>query len=220
MPTPKPPVPNVIRVDFIQSSATGDTLNTMHIQMSGAIDQQDLIDLDTHLPGEWHADIGAHLNSGLSSDTGLKAIKYTDLTSPTGASLFAPHVDPNQESSQATPLNACVLISAKESYRYRGGHPRLYFSPGSVTDTAPGQYEWSGATLATWTTDMAHFLAAVNGYSYTSGHTGFLCNVHYIDKAVNPVPPYYVPSPVVRPVVQFVPQPRICTQRRRLGPLL
>ena len=152
-----------------------------------------------------------------SPDTGLSDVEVTVLDSATSAvgAWSGTHAG---TIATATPLpaSACWVQSLKTIYRYRGGHPRIYWPAGDTgTLTAGSQFSvvYQGLidTAATgWISDINNLL--INGLPVAHG-----CVFYYTHDPVTKVREYRVP-PFFHPTISTAAHKRVDTQRRRLGP--
>jgi hypothetical protein len=136
-----------------------------------------------------------------SSATGLEA--------PLGA--FTPHVG---SAAGILGNQTAVLISLQEASRYRGGHGRIYLPAIGAAALATGETVAAAVITSVkgnYTSLVAAMqaIAAINNGPYTQ--------VVFHQKTTLPPRPPGTPVPAfTRPVTNFVVQPTIATQRRRV----
>lgn len=216
---PLPSVPNVVKavISTLKSDATVE--NIIHIGYSGSPPSAG--SLSSFMTAVFNPSTQTLFNAECSTDVTGVQVEMTDLSSPTGASASEPLTIAGVRTGDFAPASASVVTSWTINRRYRGGHPRTYWPFGTA-----GTYE-SGSSRF-WDTG---FITAVNAaiqvwYDtwglYTISGTEFteLCQVSYVDKNLNPTPPYRRTTPVVDAIVGQVTKQRICSQRRRLGKIL
>lgn len=108
---------------------------------------------------------------------------------------------------------ASSLISWGIGTSYRGGKPRTYLPQPS--NAAVGfAHEWSGGHIANLTAGGAGYLSDVNGLAPGGITTVTLGVVRFFSGGAALAPP------VFDPFLSANGQPRVCSQRRRLGPEL
>lgn len=110
------------------------------------------------------------------------------------------------------PANAAMVCSVHDGSHYRGGKGRFYV-PGQANVSAESVSQWSDDFVSTLNTSLAEFLSAVNALS-DAPFSGITLGVWHRWLAGVAI------SPTFRPASAITVQPRICTQRRRLGPTL
>lgn len=117
---------------------------------------------------------------------------------------------------------ASLVINAKTGSRYRGGHGRIYL-PGLLTSLQANANTWTNAIISTWTTafnlTINDTITAAVGAGATSAASVIPRYLYRIDNDT-------VHSKYVRVktgwsgndvVFNWVPRPKIGSQRRRLG---
>jgi hypothetical protein len=214
-----PSVPQVVKVIISSTRSDANVENILHVHYSGSV--PDSATLSTWLSTIVEPATATLFNDEGSTDLKGVEIEAIDLSSPTGASATVTFTATGVRTGDFAPASACVISSWEIIRRYRGGHPRTYWPFGTAgTYAATSSKLWDPGFIAdvslklnTWTNLMT---------SGTVGSTTFdlLVNVSYIDKAINPVPPYRRTTPVVDTLISHVEKQRICSQRRRLGKLL
>lgn len=216
---PLPVVPGVIKLVIGTTLSGGEVENILHVSYSGAVPSSST--LSTWLTAAFIPPTQT-LYDGQSSTTCIGvSVEATDLSSDTGAVATEPLDVTGVRTGDFAPASAAVVASWTINRRYRGGHPRTYFPFGTA-----GTYEALSAKL--WDTGFIGAVGtAINTwtgawYGTIEAGTTFnnLVSVSYVDKNLNPTPPYRRVTPVVDDIVGVVVKQRICTQRRRLGKLL
>lgn len=207
---PLPPVAKVIRTAINGSLQGSPTALIQHWLYSGS--QGAPSDMDNFASAvllSYKAAVLPHHNS----DYSIITVTAVDLTSSVAPSGEFTQINAGGVTSAGTNAQTCCVISHKIARRYRGGHPRSYLGGFSASDLQD-QRTWSNTFLSTIFTAWSTYITDVQ----TSG--------------ITPMAPYTAYSvsyrsgnaPRVTPVLDVIfasePQPRLCTQRRRLGPLL
>lgn len=112
----------------------------------------------------------------------------------------------------ALPADNSMVLSWEIARTYRGGHPRTYVAGTNVTMTSTPQV-WTSGSLAAMLTKAEAFLAAVNVITTADFATVALGTQ---SKATHGAPRV---DSLFEPYLAVSVQPRVCSQRRRLGPL-
>jgi hypothetical protein len=112
----------------------------------------------------------------------------------------------------AMPANTAMVVSVHGSAHYRGGKGRMYI-PGEVNAAAESVKQWSDDFVGTMNSAVADFLAAVNALTPTGFTTLTVGTWHRWLGGVAIAPSFDACTGMSI-------QPRICTQRRRLGSTL
>jgi len=217
-----PPLPaanKVVRFDFHQSLGE-DTrvLNHIFVQYAGL---NSLVDLEAWIAvitGHWSADWGTHLSSDLS----LVGLTGTDLSSATSPVAHQDVAIAGGEANAALPANVASVLKFIVSRRYRGGHPKIY-QAGRVDEQQHDEQTWDGANIAQWTADWTTFIGHILGGAPVGLGVVEHVNVSYFSGFHLVTPPSgrtrAVPTvravPVVDPVIGYVGNPHIASQRRR-----
>lgn len=203
---PLPPVPGVVKIRISGTFTGGTWANIFHVgTATGPITHADLVNLDSEL----NALANVYTNDGSMEIEGTLA-EYWDLTSDSGATASISKSWPGSREGDANPGSACVVTSWPITRRYRGGHPRTYWPIGSVGVRAD-QQSWDTAFTAQVLADVSAFVEAVHGFEFSSGGTGNLGAVSYVNAGAPRAVPLFEPFNGV------VVRGRICSQRRRLG---
>lgn len=216
---PLPVVPNVVKAVISTLRSDANVENILHIAYTGSAPSAD--DLGTFLSSAFTGAVETLYNAEGSTDLTGVSIELTDLASDTGASVTAPLTVTGVRTGDFAPSSAAVVTSWVINRRYRGGHPRTYWPFGTAGTYASGSAKlWDPGFITNVDDDVGDFISAWVGT--VAGATTFteLCNVSYVDKNTNPVPPYRRTTPVVDAITDHHAKQRICTQRRRLGKIL
>lgn len=210
-----PVVPGVIKVELSGTMSAYNWANILHMQYTGG--PPDTADLTTFCAA-LEASYNTNIKQFFNQDTILTKIQATDLATNTGASGDWTGSVAGGETASGAPANACVLMDYPSSYRYRGGHPRTYWPPFTWSDMAD-QNHWATSRVSTFTTDMVTFLGLLYSSTYSSFTAAGQCAVSYVNKALNPTPPYRRTTALVMPITQnsWLVKTEIASQRRRIG---
>lgn len=215
---PLPNVPGVVKVIISTSRSDSDIENIVHCGYTGGPPSAG--DLLSWLTAGPQPGTEAFFNAEGSTDLVGVSIEALDLSSSSGASAIEALTIAGVRTGDFAPASAALVVSYDIARRYRGGHPRSYFPFGTA-----GTYEAGSSKL--WDSGFVtavHTAAATWAATFPSGVIGSttftgLVNVSYVDKNLNPVPPYRRTVPVVDDITGLVAKQRICSQRRRLGKL-
>jgi|HubBroStandDraft_1064217.scaffolds.fasta_scaffold121054_2 hypothetical protein len=210
-----PVVPNVLKIVYSGTIGAHNWACINHCAWSGTTPTAAALNaLATDLEAPWSADLKAYWHTS----TILEEIQLTDLTTLSGAVGSATPAMAGTSAGVEIGGNASVLVDFPSSYRYRGGHPRMYLPP-FVQSQLASSSAWASGAISQAGTFMAALQALYN--SSTSGGTTLAgqCAVSYVNKALNPTPPYRRTTPLVMPIPTdtFTVQAEIASQRRRIG---
>jgi len=213
MGTPLPPVANVVRFVVEGTTPHAPWVNAIHYGYTGtpptAANCQALA---VKLYGLWVDNFPPLM---LTSAT-LEGVTCIDLSSALGGT--GQHLGGTNGSRGIAELpgSSAVVLSKSVARRYRGGHPRSYLVAGIATDMADTGH-WAGGLVAAVTGAYEAVQTGMNGT--VEGATTLTTEVvvSYFDTVSVPLAPHRRIVPLVLPVVGVVAQPRIGTQRRRIG---
>lgn len=119
---------------------------------------------------------------------------------------------PGLLTGDALPANACMVVSVHGTAHYRGGKGRMYI-PGQANVAAASVKQWSEDFLTTMDTSIADFFAGVNALEPDGLGSLTIGTWHrWLHGAAI--------TPTFDDCTGMSIQPRICTQRRRLGSTL
>lgn len=215
---PLPAVPNVCKVIVSSIRSDANVENIFHIGYSGTAPSA--AQLATYLTSDFVPATETLYNAEGSTDLTGDTVEMIDLSSSTGATQSEGLTVSGVRTGDFAPASAAVVVSWAIDRRYRGGHPRTYFPFGTAgTYEASSSKLWDTGFIDAIGTAIGVWVAAITGV--TVGATVFedLVNVSYVDKNLNPTPPYRRTTPIVDTIVGSVVKQRICSQRRRLGKL-
>jgi hypothetical protein len=107
--------------------------------------------------------------------------------------------------------SASLCIVEKIPRRYRGGHPRMYIAGYDASFLNAGYRVWSNTFINDVEGDWTPVFTAFNALSVAEGDVLTWCGVsYYTDKALRE-------TPLATAVSGLEFQPRLCSQRKRLG---
>lgn len=216
-----PDVPTTIEVMLNGSDGGGATFqNAWYFTYTGSADAATLNTLIGIVVTAWSANIAPQV----SSQYRLTAVTITDLNSKTGAKVSESVSVAGTQAGQSFTSGAAMVVSGKESYRYRGGHRRVYLG-GLV-----GTHIADANTLST--AFQAALAAAIQAFvneiiSAAPALLGALKDVivhRFGPSAAAPVsmPGFKVKrlsvpltTPITHPITSYVTNPQVGSQRRR-----
>ncbi len=210
-----PPVANVVKTVVAGTYGLYKWANILHWLFTGSVPGvSDLVAWNNRIATNWSTDMAPEQISSCS----VTHITSTDLTSSMGAQDELLTGIPGTRGDDEIPANAAVLVVYPSDRRYRGGHWRSYLVAGGNADFRDSG-SWSTAFTAEVQAHFRSFLTAT--IPFTSSATTFvdLVGVSYIDKALNPVPPYRRTTPLVQilPITEAFTVQEMASQRRRIG---
>ena len=216
---PLPVVPNVIKLILSSTRADSPVENILHMAYSGAV--PDSATLESWLTSDFISPWETLVIAEGGTDCTNVSVEAIDLSSDTGGSAFVANTAQGTRTGDVAPASACVISSWEIDRRYRGGHPRTYWPFGTAGTYETGSAKlWDSGFIADVQTKLETFVAGIQGTT-TSGTTfTTLVNVSYVDKNLNPTPPYRRTTPQVDAITSLIARQRICSQRRRLGKVL
>jgi len=208
-----PVVANVIRFSIEGTTPGYPWSNVLYWGYGGvAPTTANLNDYADALFNAWVADFGPLM----ANTATIERATATDLGSTLGVIGAGGTTEVGSRGTVEIPASSAVLITKTIGRRYRGGHPRSYVFAGIQTDLVNSSH-WAGAFVTAVGGAYSAMSLSMNGLVETGTNlTSEVC-VSYTDRAVNPVPPYHRPVPLVLPVLGVLVQPEIANQRRRIG---
>lgn len=203
---PLPPVPGGVRVEVVGSIAAIPVVNFFHVHYAGSPPgQADLHNFCLLVGDSWIA----NFMPLLCQDYTLLSVDATDISSITGATGTETF---SQLGSVTTPVssnNVALVVSWKANTRYRGGHPRTYFS-GLPAASSNGPAFWDAVVVGNWATAAQKFLSDVNAAGLGAGGQSSLVCVHYFRHHL------LLSPPEVEPITGVGVSLKKRSQRRRL----
>jgi len=210
---PLPPVPGVIRIALKGTVGPFNWVNVLHFTWSGTPPTSTVLGtLGSDVGAAWLADMSPMQDS----DTALVLTTLTDLTSDTAAQAEVATPAVGSRTGDFLPASACYLVDYPVTVRYRGGHPRTYLSVGVFSDLADSAH-WSTDMRDAVTSAWENFLGAIGGFSDSGFTVGNPVAVSYVNRVINPVPPYRRTTPLVLPLDGITFPLQLANQRRRIG---
>lgn len=169
---------------------------------------------------EWGDDFAGQVGSQYQ----LQHIQTIDLTSSTAAEGVSSGT-PQSGTDGGTDLAAgtALVISQRIQRRYRGGHPRVYIA-GMTSAALNTSQAWTAATVANVQAAWVNFITGVIAgapagwggiqqvnVSYWQGFT----NHTYPSGRVRAIPNPRPGGPITDPIIDYVVNPKVASQRRR-----
>lgn len=159
----------------------------------------------------------------LTTATKLVGVKVSDLSSHSGASFQDLTSTAGSRAGSGCPANCAMMLNLVINNRYRGGKPRMFMPPGTLSDLLDAQH-WTSAFQTSWN---AAWLATQSAMLSVSGPISIdhQCVVHFFSGSeVNPNPTRWgttnVPKPLPVPTTDIitagVASAIVGSQRRRL----
>lgn len=216
---PLPVVPSTIRFTLTYSwGGNSNVLNRFFMKYTNPPSAADLTTLTTKIGTSWATRMAPLVPGALT----LLEVGGDDLGSKTGANIVT-SVDHNgTDSGSSLTCGAACIQSASVSFKYRGGHPRVYLPALSQTHLADAN-TWSvpaiGLVGTAWTgilSDLASSppvgvgaLSQVAVHAYSSNPQDF--------PGGHPTtpPPWPLATPVTYPINGWSTNPQVGSQRRR-----
>jgi hypothetical protein len=202
-----PAAPGIIKVAL--DGVFNDThwTNIFHMKyVGGPPDSEDLVLFDT----AQGATMVRPWNHQMHTESTITSVTYTDLTSPTAAVAIVSKDVAGTVDGSGLPANVSALINFPVARRYRGGHSRMYMG-GMGQNSTLDQNAWQSSFITNMNNDFAAFIAGLNGYSGTGLYSITVGQLSYYESGT------LRDAPLFDPWLAADTQPRICTQRRRLG---
>lgn len=218
-----PPVPDTLRLTLKYSSyGDADIINRWyHSYEGGPPDSADLGLLLLQVFAAW----GAQLKALYATTMELIELEAVDLSSATAGAATLTEATTGTRAGTQLPLNCAALLNFKVSRRYRGGKPRMYIPFGVDADLLDPQH-WTVANAAGFATQWGAFIGEIDGFLAGTTTVGPQVNVSYYEgftSVLNPITGRTkdVAKPRADPLVDLIVatecNPRIGTQRRRIG---
>jgi hypothetical protein len=207
-----------IRLDYAQvDSYTGG--NRLFFTYSGsAPTAANCATLATDVATAWNTNMAPVTPAAWS----LNEVDVLDIASHSGASGVWTGAHPGTRSGNALTANCAFNIEFGILRRYRGGKPRVFLPPGTITDLAD-QTHWSASYVTAVNTGWAAFIAAIEALSigaigtlshvnlsYYSGFTNII-NSSGRERAV----PKYRDTALVDTITGYNPHNVVASQRKR-----
>ncbi len=213
---PLPVVPNVVKIVIEGTSTSGYRwANILHAGYGGSPPTLGNAQaIATAVQTSW----ATHVSPLQSTVVTEEEVVVTDLASAMGAVGIDATPNVGTGSGSEMGANMCLLVDYPIALRFRGGHPRSYLYIGAQADLLDSGH-WSTTFTAAAQTAWRAFLAGFLNTAYGACNVGDLVLVSYVNKVVNPVPPYRRPTPLVTPLshATAIAIGELASQRRRIG---
>lgn len=217
---PLPPIAGVVKI--IVNGLTGAAIdriwnNVFHASYTGPPPSEAI--LNALSEDVWDAWVDTGISTLQTADTTLNSVEMVDLSSDTGASGFYDDggtPNPGTNGEDPLPAQVCTLVSLDQGRRYRGGHPRMYLNAGGDGNLLT-MNQWNDGYISSAIDAFGDLFTALNSSASGGVALSGMCCVSYVDREVNPVPPYRRTVPLVEPILGFAVDELLATQRRRIG---
>lgn len=146
----------------------------------------------------------------LGSTVALVSTSTQDLTSNQGAVGVDNTNVSGALTGTACPAQVAQVLSWRESFHYRGGHPRNYLPPPTMTQVSATPNTWASTHVTALENAGNGFLTTLAALSYGSNQIGLVA-VHRTSNHAT------LAIPIVNRITACTVDSRIDTQRRRLG---
>lgn len=210
---PLPALDHVLRIVLSGSISTKPWNSVQHAQYQGpAIDVNTANGLCTSIGTAW-----ANAIAPVScSNVVLSEVTVTDLTSSTSAqgAQNVSHTG-TQTGTSTFPTSACWVQSLTTVFRYRGGHPRIYW-PYTSSAALINNSTFGSTTLGVLGTAATGWISDINNLLVNSIGLKHGCAFYYTHDPVTKARIYRTP-PFFQPTIATAVHQRVDTQRRRLG---
>lgn len=219
-----PNVPGCIKSTISYQPGPGPVAQSiLHWDYSGSPPNQAAIDA---FGTAMFAAAQGHLVGLFQSATALETITLLDLSSGTGVGGVYGSATAGTRVGTQLPAQVATLVNFRVAQHYRGGKPRMYAPWGNVADLQNDD-TWNTSYVNAVTSAWSAFLVAVSGFTSGGMTVNKQCAVSYY-KGYNPPVTHpggrVTQSPALNPagpskydITSFSVNPRISTQRRRLG---
>jgi hypothetical protein len=202
--------PPAVRVSIEQEQQGVNIVNVFWLKVSPSpAVPAALVTLAQNMSNFWVNDFIPTQHSSISH-TGVNVLYY----GPSGEySAAFPRTAAGTAAGTALPNDNSLVLSWSIARTYRGGHPRSYIG-GQITSAMLNTVEWTSSHLTAMVSSAETFMAQVNALTtadFSSIQLGTM------SRSSGGVPRA---STLFEPYVAVTAQPRVCSQRRRLGALL
>lgn len=202
--------PPAIRFAFEQTMAGVSIVNVFWTKVDPSVDVPVALDaLAENVYGDFSAYLSP-LQCNVLSLVSCKALYYGPVGEYSGEYV---HTTAGTKSTTALPNDVAAVASWHIARTYRGGHPRTYLAGLPVSDLT-SSIEFSAGALADYLGAFQDFRTGMNAQSSDDFDTVTLGTM---SRSAGGVPRV---DTLFEPYTSVAIQPRVCSQRRRLGPLL
>lgn len=208
----RPPLANTYKVEIYYKGPNNiQARNIAYVQVTEYSNNEVL--LQGLAEALWNALAGgsSSWNTLFTSDWDLYQVVVVDNTGASDAYGLYGGTGTGFKSPPTVAPQVCICVTWPIAARYRGGHPRWYVPGAPTSDLAvEGGNMWSTTALGQFQADAALTLTAINAITFNAG-TVTLGTISYYSGHVLREPPLW------RSFTDPQINPRLCTQRRRLG---
>lgn len=218
---PLPAAPGVIKVtENFTIGADTSALNRFYIHYSGTAPTP--TQLTTFAIGV-DVSIGAFLTGRAASNVTWEQVVCEDLSSASGAIGSGGVGRAGTRAVHSIPAGSCFMEQFAISRRYRGGKPKIFLPFGGAEDLAVGLV-WSGAAVTEFDGNWVSHITDVLTMGWPAAGTLEHVNVSYFSGftvVTNPIThrarnvPTVRGAPVIDPVIGYLPENGVASQRRR-----
>lgn len=216
---PLPVVPSTIRFTLQYTwGGNPNVLNRFFMKYTNPPSQADMTTLCTKIGTSWNTRMAPLVPAALV----LLEVGGDDLGSKTGTNVVVSVDHPGTGAGTGLTAGACCIQSAQVSFKYRGGHPRVYL-PALDASHLNDANTWSVAAIGlvgtAWTGILADLassppvgvgaLSQVAVHAYSSNPADFPSG-HPTTPA-----PWPLATPVTYPINSWTTNPQVGSQRRR-----
>lgn len=205
-----PPSPGLAKVTMTWYNSSTSWGNRFFVQNStvAPYTEAQLTTIATDVAAALVTNLLPHMNSSY----GLSVVTAEDLSDREGR--FGSHVVSEAATgpdSQPLPPSVCFCVIQGLTRIYRGGRPRLYLSGFDGVELNAGGQSWTNSFLSTIGPFLIDLFTAVNAISLGGSDVIYwVAPSYYLDKVLRT-------APFVQVVTGLNMQPRVCSQRKRLG---
>lgn len=211
LPSPGP----YIKVQLVWDIGPNNTgMNVLHYFYSGARpNATDCTSLATRAAAGFTTAVGALFHTA----TILKQVVVTDMQGNDGAQGSWTGSHPGTDIQAFVPAGSAILMSLHVAARYRGGHPRVYWPPGTSGSMA-STTAWSTTFISSAQTALSAFLNNLQNFTAGGTVTGSQYAISYYKGKDANGKPAVRPTPLPLAVTSRTVQTQIASMRPRLRP--
>jgi len=208
-----PNVPQVVKIAVKGQVGIYNWVNVFHAKYTGAAPSVSTCEtFADNIGASW----AAYITGLQDTSTVMSEVTVTDLTSPESASGVAAATNTGSRSGDFLPASACFLTNYPISLRYRGGHPRTYWSIGVWSDLLDPSH-WTGGDggfVSIASGAIANFLNGIWGMTAGATVLAQMGAVSYNTAGARRGTPVWLPYASAS---AFNAQAELASQRRQIG---